>query len=252
MSQTAYATLGASFGETCFIPFYELFDMTATISITCPSCNKNMVGPAAGLGKKIKCKACSHVFVAKGEETKTPAAKGVAKKPVPAPVAKNKAPAANPKQEIDKNRMMDPDDPDPGKGYGFEEAPAESVARCPQCAYELESAEAIVCLTCGYNLLTRTRLHMKKTYETNFMDWVFWLTPPISSTIGCLLCISFFIFLWTYLKWWWGDWWFSHFSIQIWFSVFALGRWKRPAYSGKFAFKRFIYEFHPPEKVKKQ
>ena len=189
------------------------------------------------------------MFVAKGDESKTPATKGTAKKPIPNADPKSKAQPAKPKVEIDKNRMMDPEDTDPGKGYGFEEAAPDSVARCPQCAYELESAEAIVCLTCGYNLLTRTRLHMKKTYETNFMDWVYWLTPSIAATIGCFLSVSFGIFLWTYLKWWWGDWWFSHFSIQIWFTVFAIGgAW----YSGKFAFERLVYEFHPPEKVKKQ
>jgi DNA-directed RNA polymerase subunit RPC12/RpoP len=222
--------------------------MTATISITCPSCSKNMVGPAAALGKKVKCKACSHVFVAKGEEIKAPSAKGAAKASAPASDPKSKAPAGKPKQEVDKNRRMDPEDSEPGKGYGFVEAPPDAVARCPQCAYEMESEDAIVCLTCGYNLLTRTRLHMKKTYEINFMDWVFWLTPPISATLFCLLSLTFGVFLWTGLKWWWGDWWFSHFSVQIWFTVFAAaGAW----YSGKFAFKRFVYELQPPEKIKK-
>jgi DNA-directed RNA polymerase subunit RPC12/RpoP len=248
-SQAVYATLGASFGETRIIPFYELFDMTATISITCPSCNKKMIGPAAALGKKIKCKACSHVFVAAGDETNATAAKGTAKKSTPSSDAKGKAPAAQSKPAIDKNRMLDPEDADPSRGYGFEEATPDSVARCPQCAYEMESPEAILCLTCGYNLLTRNRLHMKKTYETNFMDWVYWLTPSIAATLGCIACVGFGVFLWTGLKWWYGDWWFSHFSIQIWFSVFAIGgAWA----SGKFAFKRFVYEFHPPEKVKKQ
>ncbi len=54
--------------------------MTATITITCPSCKKQLTGPAAVEGKKIKCKACSHVFVAKAEESNGPPAKGAAKK----------------------------------------------------------------------------------------------------------------------------------------------------------------------------
>jgi DNA-directed RNA polymerase subunit M/transcription elongation factor TFIIS len=249
VSQGVYATLRFAFGETRFIPFYELLDMTATIRISCPSCNKNMVGPAAAQGKKIKCKACNHVFVARGEESTDPVAKGATKSTAKAPAPKGKAQPGQPKPEVDKNRLLDPEDVDPGKGYGCEEAPPESVARCPQCAYEMESEEAIVCLTCGYNLLTRTRLHMKKVYETSFMDWVFWLTPSISSTIFCISCLLFAVFLWTGLKWWFGDWWFCSFPLQVWFSVFALaGAW----YSAKFAFKRFVYEFRPPENVKKQ
>jgi DNA-directed RNA polymerase subunit RPC12/RpoP len=222
--------------------------MSATITIICPSCKKQMTGPAAVQGKKIKCKACSHVFVAKGEETKAPAVKGAAKTTTPSTGKKNNAPAGKSKADVDKNRLLDPEDSQPGKGYGFIEQPPDAVARCPQCAYELESLDAIVCLTCGYNLLTRQRLHMQKTYETNFMDWVVWLIPPICSAIGCLLCIAFGIFLWTGLVWWYGDWWFSHFSVQIWFTVFAAGgAWS----SGKFAFKRLVYQLQPPEKLKR-
>jgi hypothetical protein len=243
-------------GETRFNPFYELFDMTATISITCPSCKKRMTGPAAALGKKVKCKACSHVFVAQEEGAAVPAGKGAAKAGAPAPAAKPgppanakpKAPPAASKQEVDKNRMLDPDDLEPDKGYGFEEQPADVVARCPQCAYELESADAVVCLTCGYNLLTRIRLRTQKTYEMNTMDWVKWYTPTVGAALGCLASIVFGIFLWTGFGWWFGDWWFYHFSVQIWFTVFACaGAW----YSGKFVFKRLVYQPRPPEKVKR-
>ena len=236
-------------GETRFIPFYELFDMTATISITCPSCKKRMSGPAAALGKKIKCKACNHVFVAAAEGTPAQASKAPAKAAAPAAGAKPMAPPAKSGPEKDKNRMLDPDDSEPGKGYGFEEAPAEAVARCPQCAYELESEDAVVCLTCGYNLLTRIRLRTTKTYEMNSMDWIKWYTPTVAAALGCLACIGFGIFLWTGLVWWFGDWWFSHFSVQIWFTVFAAaGAWS----SGKFVFKRLKYQPRPPEKIKRE
>jgi DNA-directed RNA polymerase subunit RPC12/RpoP len=226
--------------------------MTATISITCPSCKKHMTGPAAVQGKKIKCKACNHIFVAKGETANAPAAKGPATPGSPAAKSKNnssKTPAAKPKAEVDKNRLLDPEDVDPGKGYEFIEKPPDAVARCPQCAYELETEDAIVCLTCGYNLLTRQRLQLQKTYELTFMDWVYWLTPPFGAVIGCLASLTFGIFLWTGLVWWFGDWWFSHFSVQIWFTVFAAaGAWS----TGKYAFKRLVYQWRPPEKVKRQ
>jgi hypothetical protein len=247
-SQRVYATLRPSAGETCIIPFYELFDMTATISITCPSCKKRMTGPAAVQGKKIKCKACNHIFVAKGEVVTAPAAKGPVKSSATAANPKNSAPAAKPKVKVDKNRSEDAEDAQPGVGYEFIEKPPDAIARCPQCAYEMETLDAVVCLTCGYNLLTRTRLQTQKTYELTFMDWVFWLIPPIGAVIGCLASIAFGIFLWTGLVWWFGDWWFSHFSVQIWFTVFAAaGAWS----TGKYAFKRLVYKWRPPEKVKR-
>jgi DNA-directed RNA polymerase subunit RPC12/RpoP len=254
--ERVYATLRLSAGETCIIPFYELLVMTATISITCPSCKKHMTGPAAIQGKKIKCKACSHIFVAGGEAAAAPAAKGAAPEAkgaakAPAPAAKTKgnaAPAAKPKVVADKNRMLDPEDATPGVGYGFIEKPPDAIARCPQCAYEMETLDAVVCLTCGYNLLTRTRLQTQKTYELKFMDWVWWLIPPFGAVLGCLACIGFGIFLWTGLVWWYGDEWYAHFSLRIWFSVFAAaGAWS----SGKYAFKRLVYQFRPPEVVKR-
>lgn len=224
--------------------------MPATISITCPSCKKHMTGPAAALGKKVKCKACSNVFVAKVDGAGAQPAKGGAKAEGPASGSKGKAPATKGnKPEVDKNRLLDPDDSDPGKGYGFEEQKQDEIARCPQCAYELESVDAVVCLTCGYNLLTRRRLQMQKIYERTFMDWVAWYTPTTFAILGCLISIAFGVFLWTGLVWWYGDWWFSHFSVQVWFTVFAAGgAW----YSGKYAFKRIYYQPVPPEKLKRQ
>lgn len=223
--------------------------MPATISIRCPSCKKNMTGPAAALGKKVKCKACNHVFVAMVEGAAAEPARGDAKKGGATNDSKGKAPAAKPKQEVDKNRLLDPNDSDPGKSYGFEEQKQDEIARCPQCAYELETVDAVVCLTCGYNLLTRKRLQMQKIYERNFMDWVVWYTPTTFAILGCLASLAFGIFLWTGLKWWYGDWWFSHFSVQVWFTVFAAGgAWS----CGKYAFKRIYYQPKPPEKLKRQ
>jgi hypothetical protein len=178
-----------------------------------------------------------------------PATKGAAKPTAAAANPKGAAaPAAKKKPDLDKNRMLDPEDANPGVGYGFIEQPPDAVARCPQCAYELEELDSVVCLTCGYNLLTRKRLQMQKTYELKFMDWVFWLSKPFAAIVACLACIGFGIFLWTGLVWWYGDWWFSHFSVQIWFTVFACaGAWS----SGKWAFKRLVYQFRPPEKIKR-
>jgi hypothetical protein len=208
-----------------------------------------MTGPAAVQGKKIKCKACSHIFVAGGGAADAAPAKGAGAPPAAAAKPKGAAaPAAKKKPELDKNRTLDPEDATPGVGYGFIEKPPSEIARCPQCAYEMETLDAVVCLTCGYNLLTRTRLQTKKTYELKFMDWVWWLLPPFGAVLGCIACIAIGIFLWTYLVWNYGEEWYAHFSLRIWFTVFAAaGAWS----SGKWAYKRLVYQFRPPELVKK-
>ena len=37
--------------------------------------------------------------------------------------------------------------------------------RCPECANEMEGPEAVVCLKCGYNTLTRQRIETRKTVD---------------------------------------------------------------------------------------
>src|SRR5262245_36147539 len=121
-----------------------------TLTVTCPNCQKQIKAPAELQGKKIRCKACEQVFVVQPDR---PVKANPAK---PAAAAKGKPPAQAappaPEAPLDVVPLADDDEDNPNP-YGLTE---ETFApRCPHCAYELESADAKVCLNCGYNTATR-------------------------------------------------------------------------------------------------
>lgn len=199
--------------------------MPATITITCPDCKKQLKGPAEVQGKKIKCKACGAMFVVKA---------GAAPKDERLAPLKAKAPAPEKKAES-------PEDSQPGKNYLMQDDKAKGVPRCPQCAYEMVDETAIICLKCGYNSETRTRLVTVKALQLTFMDWVKWLTPGIGAFLVVLGCIALIVFLWIYYSKNQENW---VFALAIWGTVISLGiAWRM----GKFAFRRLCLNPRPPE-----
>src|SRR5262245_44499307 len=111
--------------------------------ITCPECQKQFKGKGDLQGKKIRCPFCREPFTVPVVEEERPAAKPAAKKPA----AKAAAKSASAKQ-------MAGDDDDNPNPYGITQL--DIAPRCPNCANEMESEEAVICLYCGYNTLTRT------------------------------------------------------------------------------------------------
>src|SRR5262249_20214092 len=127
----------------------------------------------------------------------------------------------------------------------------ELTPRCPQCAAELESEDSIICLNCGYNNRTRVRMTTTMTIAHNPLDWMIWLIPPLVCTILAAAMIGAIVYIWVPVgfKRLAGDAWWGHFSLQIYASVFAaFAAWS----AGKFAFRRFVFHFTPPEKIKRQ
>jgi membrane-associated PAP2 superfamily phosphatase len=122
------------------------------------------------------------------------------------------------------------------------------VPRCPDCANEMEP-DAIVCLTCGYNTRTRMRAHTRRTHETTFWDYFIWLLPGV----GCLLAVIGLIVTdvlyclkgrdWLGDETWYGAM-LTHKGVMMWLVLITLFI-MYPA--GKFAVKRLILHFHPPE-----
>src|SRR5207249_1834496 len=104
-------------------------------------------------GKKVRCKSCGAVFVAKaGPPIKPAPAKAAATKPAKPPAK----PATPPKPEPAKETLrFKEDEDDDGKAYGVTHE--ELGARCPECANAMESETAKICLHCGYNTITRQR-----------------------------------------------------------------------------------------------
>ena len=211
---------------------------TPTIVLVCPECGKQIKAPEHVLGKKIRCKFCQAAFVAKPGSDKT--RPGKAKKPAKAPAAKP-APAKPTKPDDD-----DDDDPNP---YGMIDV--SLAARCPDCANELESEDAIICLVCGYNLRTREKAKTRKIYDLTIGEHLIWLMPGIACAVAVFTIIGFNI--WYLLKiedviswdndpFYLGMWTIG--GIKLWVVIMSLFCiWL----AGKFAVKRLILHPKPPE-----
>ena len=211
--------------------------MSATdpIKITCPECKKVIAVPPDLLGKKVRCKGCSKVFEAQK----------------PAPPKETAKPA-----EEDKKKQQAGDDPDDdGKAYGMHDTILQ--ARCPNCAKELSSEDAVLCIFCGYNNLTRQIAQTRKTYDITGADIFFWNLPGIIGVILCLILLTFnLVYMLKIDEWcspeegktdapWFGF--LAHGSIKLWlyiisgFILFTVG---------KFSFIRLVYENRPKEEEK--
>jgi DNA-directed RNA polymerase subunit RPC12/RpoP len=198
--------------------------MSALLMIQCPHCKKQFKGPVELEGKRVRCKACGQIFTVKG----TAPLEAVRSAP-----GKPAAKAAAPQQE---------------QMYKLTEA-IKGVPRCPQCAAEMESEDAIICLECGYNQMTGQRMNVVKTYHTTAVDLMSWRFPGVFFAVVALLMVGLIGFLWLGLNRYddqgkesgWV------FPAQIWGSVFAsfIG-WA----SGRFAVRRLITNPRPPEQLK--
>jgi DNA-directed RNA polymerase subunit RPC12/RpoP len=267
--------------------------MAATISFNCPECKAQLRGPAEMQGKKARCKRCGHTFVLKAAGSPpaagpSPRAGTPAKPAAPAAKAKPSAKAA-PEPAPAPKKPADSDHDDGQVMYNFvEETPAETPAkpaepatptqpkggrkyedidhnpyaittldltpRCPFCAQEMESKEAIICLHCGYNTQTRTHAVIVRTYANTFMDRFMWLLPGILCVVAIMILAGCIIYLWTALpnpddpkeKEGLGAYWIR--PAQVWGTV-AAGF--MIFFAGMFAVYRLILHPAPPEVEKK-
>jgi hypothetical protein len=233
--------------------------MATTITIACPECQKEIKAPAEILGKKIRCKSCGHVFAAKP-------APGTGVKPP----SGNTAPKAVKKPRLAERVADDEDDSNPYAVTDMSFAP-----RCPHCANEMESEDAIICLVCGYNTQTRTSPGTRKVLETTGMDYFLWLTPGILAALATILLLAYPpVHYFAMPGWIWDNWdqvladnadshakaisddkiqgWYAYFfhpGLAIWIAVGCVALAYR---AGKFAIKRLIFNPHPPEVEKKR
>jgi hypothetical protein len=221
--------------------------MAGTIVITCPDCEKQTKVPDNLAGKKVRCKGCGGVI------------------PVP---QKRTIDTRMATPEV-KKKLRPSEEEDASKPYGVEEI---SVApRCPHCAYEMEPPDAVICLHCGYNMTKRRRVESRKVYEYSSNDWMLWLGPGVACAIAFFGLIGFCVFFHFWLPGLLMTKWdglaekglnrfeivdqasdesylayLFHPGIETWIIVICIWlMWK----SGKFAYKRLIVNYMPPEVV---
>lgn len=178
--------------------------MADPIVVTCPQCKKQLKAPAELAGKKVKCKCGATLEVKAGKAAAKAAPAKAAAAPAKAAAADSEAPAigfakddppATPpaKEAPAKKKAAKADDAKAKKAaadaefndsnpYGVTET--DLVPRCPNCAKELESEDAVICLHCGYNTRTRSHIAVKRVYEPNSSDRLAWLMPGILCVVG--------------------------------------------------------------------
>jgi DNA-directed RNA polymerase subunit M/transcription elongation factor TFIIS len=195
--------------------------MASTITITCPECDKQMKAPAEVLGKKIRCKGCGATF------------------PARAPRGAGKQAARKPSKQA-----SDDEDATP---YGVTEE--KFSARCPQCANALESEDAVICLRCGYNIVTRVQARTRKVRDVTGFDVFLWLLPGILCVLAVIGLLTFDILYCVLMneetinrEEWYGF--VASLGIKIWIVVPTLFLM---FLATKFAIKRLILDNKPPE-----
>src|SRR5262249_1090587 len=148
----------------------------ATFDFSCPECGNTSKVPDNLEGKKIKCKKCQKIIIAK------------------APPAKSAIKTA-PKSSTSKKQEDDDRNP-----YVMREE--NLAARCPHCALPLDPPDARVCIHCGYNMQKRERVGSKITVEHTATDYLVWHLPTIGSFFGIMVLIGICVFCGVQM----GDW----------------------------------------------
>lgn len=198
--------------------------MATTFVIACPDCGKQVKVTDAHVGKKVKCKECGTVYAvkapadgkapppapgkAKATQAKSPAAKDTQAKP---PTPPTKAEAIEQPAEIPSAgyRYADDDDDENAPKQYTVQQDESNLPRCPFCAKEMESQDALICLNCGYNTRTRVRPEVKQVYAPTGGEWFLHLLPGILCVLTMIGLLVWYIVFWMKVEEWMEGSWFE-------------------------------------------
>jgi hypothetical protein len=163
----------------------------STRAVSCPNCQKAIQVPVEATGKRVKCKACQHIFAVPGDAP--PAAAKPAKPAAAKPVVAPPPPPPPPPAANAPIPFADDDDDDSAgnkpKAYGMTVDPNDDIPRCPFCAVDLDPPDTKICLNCGYDLESRKRHRTVKTYELTTADYVKWWLPAVIWGLVLINCL---------------------------------------------------------------
>jgi hypothetical protein len=254
--------------------------MATVVEIKCPECQNPLKVPEQFLGKKLKCKQCGHAFVAR-DPNADPDDDAPAKPVKPSKPGGNVKPSkpggasVKVKKEEDEpkpeakpaaaQKFQDDDDDDGGAkpnplGVVYE---GEDIPRCPFCAKELDPPDAVLCLHCGFNNVTRVRADSKKVWAPDSGDWMSHLGPGILALIGCIALIVLDVICYLNMREWLtgtflqkdekdatGE--IAFYVKPGAFITFIIAATILPIIGfGRFAIKRLAINYMPSEKIKK-
>jgi hypothetical protein len=217
--------------------------MAEKVSITCPDCAKIFQVPAEILGRKIRCKNCGKAFIA--EQTQDVGLTQTKPETKKKPEAK--------KKPADDAIIPFQDDEDEDDGKPYEVTSVDLAPRCPECANELESEDAVICLHCGFNLRTRVRAPTRQVKDVTAGNIFMWLLPGILAALTFFTGLGATIFMTVYWLLWdpmaapeKPDRWQINCCncCALWWCILWIWiMWK----TGRFAIKRLIFNNKPPE-----
>jgi DNA-directed RNA polymerase subunit RPC12/RpoP len=238
--------------------------MATTFVIACPDCGKQVKVSDEHVGKRVKCKECGAVYPVKapgGAKKEPPPAPAKAKPPAAKKAAQSEPPVPAPEEAHAGYRYEDDEDAGP-KQYSLEKTD-DNLPRCPFCAQQMPSMEALICLNCGYNTRTRTRPEVKQVYGATFGEYFLWFLPAIFCVLIIIGLLVWYIIFWMNIEEWMRD------------SVFEDEPGPPPTYLGglgppfvrvylalitlaiyvplvRFSYKRFFVNNKPPERKIKE
>jgi hypothetical protein len=174
--------------------------MPDTLDVKCPTCGKTLKVPAALAGKKVKCKGCDTAFAVAAPGGAKPAAKSVGAA-LAAGAKAGAKPAARPTHAIPpppepekpKSPFLDDDEEEldeQGRVKAMEVIRESDVPRCPHCTEDLDPPDAVICVHCGFNNVTRVKAETKKVIESDATDWISHLAPGV---LALLLAIGLIV-----------------------------------------------------------
>lgn len=177
--------------------------MADTISVTCPTCKKNLKVPGPYAGKRVKCVGC-------GQTISVPAAQA----PSATPKSASSAPTASGAKPSDANASNTM----PGQGpkvtwddeLDNDNKPMavikeDETPRCPHCAQVLVPPDAIVCIHCGFNNRTRTKAETKKVYEPDASEWFAHLAPGVLAVVALVTLLVLDVACLMNMRYWMED-----------------------------------------------
>lgn len=213
--------------------------MASTITITCPECEKLLKVPSQAEGKKVRCSACDATFIARSDdEDEDDSGRG---RPAPA-----KPPKTGKAKPAAKSKKAD-DDPFSVDTTSFGMVEEYIGRRCPECANAIGEEDRI-CLTCGYDTLTRSRARTRKVQHVTGFDITLWLMPGILCALLSLAILGGLAYMWISVdRGTFGDVWYDFLGslgMKVYTSVMGLFIVYK---AGRFAIRRLIFHPKPPE-----